>query len=443
MDCSTSSNLLGVENDRMTASSPPEIFTTDDEDEARDNFIHTYVNVDEHVNVCNLTKPSPEVQKPEIQRPERPGETSSRHGSRSASRSYHTSEEDRELDNSLAEKEETEQIEQPDTDKFGFFVKSNGPVNKELITIEKLRSREKKWIQMLDNWRYFMDEKFDLIRNRCRKGIPPSMRAKAWKYLTGATFQMEVSQNRFVFDYCMKQPGDPKWIDDIQKDLNRQFPDHEMFSRSGRFSEGGKEDLFHLLKCYTVLHPEEGYCQGQAPVAAVLLMHMPLRDAFYCFVQICHKYLPGYYSPGLEALQVDGEILHKTLKVKAKHTYKHFRENHIDPMLYMVEWFMCAFCRTLPWPTVLRVWDMFLCEGVKIIFKVAIVLLKYSLGTPAQCKRYPDMHSIMTRLRNLPPQITTEEFLIEKVCEMSFNDAEMERMHFAATKLRQIHFQNT
>lgn len=57
--------------------------------------------------------------------------------------------------------------------------------------------------------------------------------------------------------------------------------------------------MFELLKAYTVLHPEEGYCQGQAPVAAVLLMHMPLRDAFYCFVQICHKYLPGYYSAGL------------------------------------------------------------------------------------------------------------------------------------------------
>uniref|UniRef100_A0A183DHQ7 Rab-GAP TBC domain-containing protein n=1 Tax=Gongylonema pulchrum TaxID=637853 RepID=A0A183DHQ7_9BILA len=63
-----------------------------------------------------------------------------------------------------------------------------------------------------------------------------------------------------------------------------------------------KSDLFELLKAYTVLHPEEGYCQAQAPVAAVLLMHMPLRDAFYCFVQICHKYLPGYYSAGLVSI---------------------------------------------------------------------------------------------------------------------------------------------
>ena len=49
------------------------------------------------------------------------------------------------------------------------------------------------------------------------------------------------------------------------------------------FSE---EVLFKLLKAYTVLHPEEGYCQAQAPIAAVLLMHMPVRDAFFCFVQV-------------------------------------------------------------------------------------------------------------------------------------------------------------
>jgi hypothetical protein len=72
-----------------------------------------------------------------------------------------------------------------------------------------------------------------------------------------------------------------------------------MFARSGKFGENGREDLAILLRCWTVLFPEEGYCQGQAPVASVLLMHMPLRDAFYCFVQICVRYLPKYYSVGL------------------------------------------------------------------------------------------------------------------------------------------------
>lgn len=43
--------------------------------------------------------------------------------------------------------------------------------------------------------------------------------------------------------------------------------------------------------------------------------------------------------------------------------HKHLSRQKIDPLLYMTEWFMCAFARTLPWSSVLRVWDMFFCEG--------------------------------------------------------------------------------
>ena len=43
--------------------------------------------------------------------------------------------------------------------------------------------------------------------------------------------------------------------------------------------------------------------------------------------------------------------------------YRHLKKFKIDPILYMTEWFMCVFSRTLPWSCVLRVWDMFFCEG--------------------------------------------------------------------------------
>lgn len=36
-----------------------------------------------------------------------------------------------------------------------------------------------------------------------------------------------------------------------------------------------QQDLYRILKAYTIYRPDEGYCQAQAPVAAVLLMHMP------------------------------------------------------------------------------------------------------------------------------------------------------------------------
>ncbi|CCD73248.1 Rab-GAP TBC domain-containing protein [Caenorhabditis elegans] len=440
---STSSNGNYANIERMTVSCPPETF-------------------DETVPLKQIKKELTFV----IERPEKPGETSSHHGSKRSSVCYEGDEEYDNVDDDVAIAENrhiSENLEHfeepvstmraqnsvkfadnivenhPETDRFGFFTIQN-KCSTPPIDSKILRRREKKWIQMLDNWRYFMDEKFELVKNRCRKGIPPSLRGRAWKYLSGATYQMEVSSNRFVFDYCVKQAGDPKWNDDIQKDLSRQFPEHEMFARVGKYGNNGKNDLFDLLKAWTILHPEEGYCQGQAPIAAVLLMHMPVRDAFYCFVQICHKYLPGYYSSGLEAVQTDGDILTKLIKDRSKLTYRHFKANGVDPALYMIEWFMCCFCRTLPWPTVLRVWDMFLCEGVKILFKVALVLLKFGIGTPSQIKQYPDMPAIVTRLRNLPVEIMEEEFLVQKISETNLNDADMEKLHFGAMKTRQMRF---
>lgn len=35
------------------------------------------------------------------------------------------------------------------------------------------------------------------------------------------------------------------------------------------------------MKAYTIYRPDEGYCQAQAPVAAVLLMHMPAEVSMH------------------------------------------------------------------------------------------------------------------------------------------------------------------
>ena len=82
----------------------------------------------------------------------------------------------------------------------------------------------------------------------------------------------------------------------------------------------------------------------------------------------------------------------------------------LDPILYCTEWFMsvfsrwghCQYCigccrygevinqifypRSLPWPTVLRVWDMFFFEGVKVLFKVALALLNLAFSAPKSQK---------------------------------------------------------
>nr|XP_046242792.1 TBC1 domain family member 10A-like [Scatophagus argus] len=317
------------------------------------------------------------------------------------------------------------------TDKYGFIggAQQYTEASAQDVPPEVLRQREVKWLDMLTHWDKWMIKRYNKVRLRCQKGIPPALRGRAWLYLSGGKVKKE--QNQGKFQELDSQPGDPKWLDVIEKDLHRQFPFHEMFvSRGGH----GQQDLFRVLKAYTLYRPEEGYCQAQAPIAAVLLMHMPAEDAFWGLVQICEKYLPGYYSPGLEAIQLDGEILFALLRRFSPLAFRHLEKHKIDPILYMTEWFMCAFSRTLPWASVLRVWDMFLCDGVKIIFRVGLVLLKCMLGTREKLKACQGQYETMELLRAIEPRYMQEGFLVREILEVPVTARDVEREHHTQLK---------
>ena len=120
----------------------------------------------------------------------------------------------------------------------------------------------------------------------------------------------------------------------------------------------------------------------------------------------------GYYAAGMEAIQVEGDVLFGLLKKVAPGLHKHLKKQGIEPILFMTEWFLCLFTRTLPWPCVMRIWDMFFFEGVKILFRVGLVLLKAALPkrVRSQC---PSMFETLEVLKGgLPPgnQITVVGF---------------------------------
>ena len=77
-------------------------------------------------------------------------------------------------------------------------------------------------------------------------------------------------QDQTTFQMLDEKSCSAEEEEQIEKDLHRQFPDHEMFSTKG----SGKQDLFRVLKAWAVYRPNVGYCQGQAPIASLLLMHL-------------------------------------------------------------------------------------------------------------------------------------------------------------------------
>lgn len=322
------------------------------------------------------------------------------------------------------------------TDRYGFMSETDNstlPITESRIRLEVLRRRESKWLHMLAHWDNYMLANYKKVRERCRKGIPGSIRGQAWSHLCGAEYEMK--KRGVDFKRLCNQPGDQKWVDDIKKDLHRNFPTHEMFG--GPYEKIGQTELFRVLKAYTVINPVDGYCQAQAPIAAMLLMNMPSEKAFWCLLNICERYIPGYYSAGMEAIQLDGDILFGLLKKSCPDVYRHLKKQTIEPILYMTEWFLCIFTRTLPWSCVLRIWDMFMCEGVKVLFRVALVIMRYTL-TRSVRKKCPSMYETLDALKHLPENVKNEQFLVEEISRLNISEDDMKREHKKQLERRKV-----
>lgn len=69
----------------------------------------------------------------------------------------------------------------------------------------------------------------------------------------------------------------------LKKDIERTFPTHKIF----RLKEGaGQKALYNILKVYSIIDPEVGYCQGMSFICAMLICYMDEIDAFWCLTAI-------------------------------------------------------------------------------------------------------------------------------------------------------------
>ncbi|XP_028315181.1 TBC1 domain family member 10B isoform X5 [Gouania willdenowi] len=316
---------------------------------------------------------------------------------------------------------------EPETDRFGFLVTNNGSmVRSDGPSPELVRHREAKWINIISHWDHMLMKRSSKVRLQCQKGIPASLRAKCWPLLCGAAEKMK--QNQTLYKLLNSQPGLESWVDVIKRDLDRQFPFHEMFlSKDGH----GQRGLFEVLKAYTQYQPEDGYCQAQGPVAAVLLMNMPAEEAFWCLVQISQHYLPGYYSPLLDGVLFDAAMLMWLLKKTCPSAHKHLQHYSVEPLMFATDWLMCLFARQLPFNTLLRVWDLFFFHGVQVLLQVAVVLVRRVLGRPEQRKECQGQIETLERLKGIRDLIREEEdTFITEVCSVPLSAKDLEKQTY-------------
>nr|XP_045725525.1 TBC1 domain family member 4 isoform X2 [Mirounga angustirostris] len=209
-------------------------------------------------------------------------------------------------------------------------------------------------------------------------------------------------------------------MEDIHISLKegRTFPTHPYFSAQ---LGAGQLSLFNLLKAYSLLDKEVGYCQGISFVAGVLLLHMSEEQAFEMLKFL--MYDQGFrkqYRPDMMSLQIQMYQLSRLLHDYHRDLYNHLEENEISPSLYAAPWFLTLFASQFPLGFVARVFDIIFLQGTEVIFKVALSLLSSQETLIMECENF---ESIVEFLKTTLPDMNTSEMekIITQVFEMDIS----------------------
>ncbi|KAJ4460309.1 putative TBC1 domain family member 2B [Paratrimastix pyriformis] len=255
----------------------------------------------------------------------------------------------------------------------------------------------------LDDWLNFIDEIGGIpkipeltekhpptgkLKTLIRRGIPNRLRVEVWKRMAGYDRHFMPG----YFDVMLEQHAHEttRATEDIEQDLPRTFPNHPLFQ-----TPEGIGKLRNLLKVWAFHKPEVGYCQSMNFLAGILLIvGFTAEEGFYMFAHLM-ELIPNYYVDNLKEADIEMHALDTLLKERLPRVHVLLHENMLEtshfalqvaipsPPLPAHETFQGPTAIVpLADETTLRIWDAIYAEGDKILFRVALAIMKQAEGPP-------------------------------------------------------------
>jgi len=135
--------------------------------------------------------------------------------------------------------------------------------------------------------------------------------------------------------------------------------------------------LKRILTAFSARYEEGGYCQGLNFIAGLLLTVVEEEEAFWLVCLLVEDILPpGFYSTELHGSKAEVHVLTQLVT--------RYLPN-INPLLarwsltlepFAFAWIMCLFVGELPLHLLLDVWDRLLVDGVTVLCRAALSLLR-------------------------------------------------------------------
>ncbi|XP_036426223.1 EVI5-like protein isoform X1 [Colossoma macropomum] len=282
------------------------------------------------------------------------------------------------------------------------------------------------WGRIVNEWEDVRKKKEKQLKELVRKGIPHHFRAIVWQLLCSA--QNLPIKDQYSELLKMTSPCEKL----IRRDIARTYPEHEFFKEKDSL---GQEVLFNVMKAYSLVDREVGYCQGSAFIVGLLLMQMPEEEAFCVFVKLMQDYrLRELFKPSMAELGLCMYQFECMIQEQLPELHMHFQAQSFHTSMYASSWFLTIFLTSFPLPVATRIFDIFMCEGLEIVFRVGLAILQMNQAELIQL----DMEGMLQYFQKvIPHQLDSgPDKVIQVAYQVKYNAKKMKKLEKEYTTIK-------